>query len=136
MRVHVRFRLRECYARFQAANRVGAHLDAAIQKRWIGPLAGGSVEIPLAAVKIEARRNDAHNRVRRAIQDDRFPDDVRRRTEFAFPESSAEHHHRRRSRTIVIGAEGAAENGRYAERRKKVRGNHGAADEFGFARAG
>jgi len=114
---------------------VRAHVHAAVAKRWIIPLADGSVDIPGVTIKREACGNHAHDRVGRAIQNDRFSDDFERRAEFQYPEASAQNHDRRGARVIVIDAEGAAKDGPYAKRRKKIRGNHVTAEAFRFARA-
>jgi len=66
--VHVGFGLGQRNLRFQAADDVGAHRDTAIAKRWIVPLANGSVDVAVMAVECETRRNYAHDNVRRAIQ--------------------------------------------------------------------
>ena len=134
--VHVGLGLRQRNARFQAADDMRAHRDAAIAKRWIVPLANGSVDVAVMAVESETGRNHAHDGVGRAIQGQRFSDDIRRRAEFAPPQTPAENYDRRRAHLIVIGAECAAENGLHAERGKEARGNHVAAQAFRFGRAG
>ena len=53
--VHVGFGLRQRNARFQAADGVRAHRDAAIAKRGIVPLANGSVDVAVLAVESETR---------------------------------------------------------------------------------
>ena len=134
--VHVGLGLRQRNARFQPAERMRAHRDAAIAKRRIVPLADGSVDVAVMAVESEAGRDHAHDSVGRAVQGQRFSDDIGRRAEFALPQSPAQNHDRRRAHLIVIGAESAAENGLHAEGGKEVRGNHVTAQAFCFGRAG
>ena len=63
--VHIGFRLRQRYARLQAANRVRAHIDTAVAKGRIIPLADGRVDVSVVPIKSEACRNHAHDRVGR-----------------------------------------------------------------------
>ncbi len=66
--IHVGFGLRQRNARFQAADGMRAHRDPAIAKRWIVPLANGSVDVAVMAVESETGGNHAHDDVGRAIQ--------------------------------------------------------------------
>src|SRR5580658_7690257 len=101
-----------------------ADVDAAVAEGNVVPLADGSVDIAVAAVEGEARGNYARDGVRRAVQNHRLSKDVERRAEFALPEASAENDDGRCAEMIVIGTKSAAEDGRYAERREKVGGDH------------
>ncbi len=133
--VHIGFCLRERYTRLQAANRVRAHVDAAVAKRWIVPLTDGSVGIPVVTIESETCWNHAHDRAGCAIQNDRLSEDPERRAKLAFPEASPKNHDRCGARVIIIEKEVTAENGPYAKRRKKVRRNHITAEALRFARA-
>src|SRR6185437_8532979 len=102
---------------------VRAHVDAAIAKRGIAPLADGSVDVTHLPVEGEAGRNHADHRVSDAVQREGFADDVGRRAEPALPESPAENDNGSGSDAVVVCAEGAAEDWLDTKRREEARGN-------------
>ncbi len=102
--------MRERYAGFQSGDGVGAQVDAAVAKRFVIPLADGSVDVAVVAVESEVRRNYADDFVGRAIQSDGFSEDIERSAELRVsrrlrPESRPAPHRRDRHRREKCGRE-------------------------------
>ena len=129
--VHIGLSLRETYVGLEAADTVSTHADAAIEKGRIDVLADGGVDVAILAVESEAGRNHADDLVGGAIEGHRFADNIERGTEFAAPQTAAEKRNGRSAGVIVTRKKSAAENGRYAQRGEKIRGNHVAGEALG-----
>src|SRR5271163_1427736 len=133
--VHVGAGLGEGDAGFEPPDRMGAHVDAAIEERRVVPLADGGIDIALDAVKSKFRRQDTRNGIGRTIQVDGTADDVRRSAEVTMPKAVAEHDDRGGPNAIVLRAEVSTEGGMNAERGEEAGGDHEAVHTFGLSTA-
>ena len=66
----------------------------------------------------------AHDGVRCIVHRQHLSDHVRRRSEFSFPESAADFHHRLRTNLVFFDSKVSPENGLHAENGEKFSGNH------------
>ena len=138
LRKHADFgvRIGDRRAGLQPANhrhRVAPAIGLRAEREW-------KVEVEAAARRedgreVERRREHAHHRVRRVVDDERRADDRGIAVEAALPQSVAEHHGLGAVPGALLGIERAAEQGLHAEHVEEVLRHGHAAQPLGLASA-
>ena len=114
-------------------HRVAPAIGLRAEREW-------KVEVEAAARRedgreVERRREHAHHRVRRVVDDERRADDRGIAVEAALPQSVAEHHGLRAVPCALLGSERAAQQGLHAEHVEEVLRHGHAAQPLGLASA-
>ena len=133
--IHVRSRLLHRYARPQPRHHVHAHADGAIAKRGIVPLPDRHIYLAISE-NFEVVANDADNRVVRSVQQNRFPQHIRRTAEFPLPETFSQHDHGRSAGPVFISVEKPPHHRIFAKHLEKICGHlaHGHSLSFAHSR--
>ena len=134
--VHIAAGLSERDAGKEAADGVGALIDAAIAEGGIVPLAEGDEDVAVSAVEEEVGGKDSNNGEGGAVEIDGVTEDLGRSAEAAVPEAVTEESDGSCAEAIVIEVEVAAPGGMDFEGRKELRGDHEAIHAQGGAVAG
>jgi len=125
--IHVGFRLLEAHTRLEPAHRVHTHAHFAVAEQWFVELADGNVHIApmeVAADITETFRDHADDVVRHTIQCQSLPHRIRYCADFAFPKSTADQSHRRRTQLVLLGTERPPEDRPHPEHREEIRRDH------------